>query len=59
MSAAGFQAPIGDALEAHAGDVVAGCLLGVADVPVDMVVAAVAGDRGLAVSRGRRGGRDS
>lgn len=37
----GLEAPVGDPLEPHAGDVVRGGLFGVADVPVDVVVAKV------------------
>lgn len=45
-SGAGFKAAVGDALEAHAGSVVGGGLFRVADVPVDMVVGFVGGERG-------------
>lgn len=45
-SRSGFEAAVGDALEAHAGGVVGCGLLGVADVPVDMVVGFVGGEGG-------------
>lgn len=43
---AGFETAVGEAFEAHAGDVVGGGLFGVADVPVYMVVTFVAGQGG-------------
>lgn len=45
-SGAGFEAAVGDALEAHAGGVVGGGLFCVADVPVDVVVGFVGGEGG-------------
>jgi len=45
-SGAGFEATVGDALEAHAGGVVGDSLFGVADVPLDVVVGFVGGKGG-------------
>ena len=57
ISVTGFKTTVGDALEAHACDVVRSGLFGVTYIPVHMVVASVAGEGVSVCGRGAGGDR--